>query len=221
MLAFRQRATKTTYAAVGEGGQYTVEVVDGSAVADVRAADVLPEPRVTARVARRGGGFAARWTVARIPGQTVRLFERAPGGMRELGELRGASGVVRFTPSDAAGTRRELVALVEQNGQPRQEIVVARFAAGPPRIGRPRRLRARRAGNALVVSFRPAAAAEGHLVGVVLGDGRSLQLRTRRGVRRVRVPGVRRREQVRLRIAGFRAEGTRVGPVATRRLRVR
>ena len=166
------------------------------------------------------GGFAARWTVARIPGQTVRLFERAPGGMRELGELRGASGVVRFTPSDSC-RHPPLVALVEQNGQPRQEIVVARFAAGPPRIGRPRRLRARRAGNALVVSFRPAAAAEGHLVGVVLGDGRSLQLRTRRGVRRVRVPGVRRREQVRLRIAGFRAEGTRVGPVATRRLRVR
>ncbi|HEV2062130.1 MAG TPA: hypothetical protein VGR12_04690, partial [Solirubrobacteraceae bacterium] len=63
--------------------------------------------------------------------------------------------------------------------------------------------------------------AEEHLVGVVLGDGRSLQLRAKRGVRRVRVPAVRRRELVQLRIAGTRADGTRTGPVAQRRLRVR
>jgi hypothetical protein len=220
VLAFRQRATRTTYVAVAQGGAWTIEVLDGAA-AEIRVADVLPEPRVTAEVTRRGSRYVARWRATPIPGQTVRLFERAPGGMRQLAELRGSAGVVRFTPSDASGSRRQLVALVEQHGQPRKELVLARFISGPPRIGRAGRVRARRAGRTLVVSFRPAANAEEHLVGVQLGDGRSLQVRAPRGARRVRVPAVTRRETVRLRIAGTRSAGTRTGPVARRRLRVR
>jgi hypothetical protein len=217
VVAFRTAERRTTFVALREAGRWTVEVLDGTRVAEVRRASIEPDPVVRGAVRRAGGRRVLRYETRNVSGQVVRFFERAPGGMRELGRARGARGTLRFTPSDARGSAREIVALVERDGTPREQIRVARFTATPPRIGRPRRIRAWRTGGALRVSFRGAPNAIRHLVGVELSDGRSLELTARRGTRSVRIPRVARGTRVTIRVAGVR--GARRGPVAVARRR--
>ncbi len=148
-------------------GRWTVAPQAGSApIARVRAATSLPPVRVRARVTGRGRADVLAYRVRRIPGQTVRFIERGAGWQRALGMATGARGRLRFTPAAIAG-RRQVVAIATQSGRPRVELTVARFTApGPPRLTRPRGLRAVRRGKAIVLRWRPVPGATAYEVRV-------------------------------------------------------
>ena len=244
VLAFRVEQTNTTVVALKRPvpGRWTIEPLDGSRIAEARRASVLPEPDVTGRVRGRGGSLHVDYRARSQPGQVVHLLEQAPDGTRELGAVsngrfkvdaaargsvrqvktRRGGGSFRLTPSDATGAKRALVALVEQNSLPRKRVVLDRFRATPPPIGRARRIRGdlSRRGK-LTLTWGRAAGAERYLAGVDLSDGRGLALHPRGATRKASISHVARGTRVTVFVVGTRADGARRGPVAKRTFRAR
>lgn len=218
---FRSPVDGTAYFAVGKPSAGTWRIVPrtgSSEITEVRTADGLPEPSVRlTRLAARRGQFAYRYAIRRVAGQKVTFVERARGGERRLATTSAAGGVLRFSPSDASGTKRSIVALIEQDGQPRANLTLARFAAAPPRPGRPPRLRARRRGSSLVVAWSPAAKAQSYEARIRLSDGRSLLFTRAARARSFTVRGVARSTRATVRVAGVRGR-SRTGPATLLRV---
>lgn len=207
----------------GIPGEWTIEPAAGSpAVADVQSATVLEPPRVSGRVAGSGARRTLRYHVSPRPGQLVRFVERSRLGQRAIATVRAgrdrSAGAVRFTTSEGRGTRRTITAEVVQDGLPRANVVVARFTAPSPRVGRPRSARIRRAGRGATISWRAATFAVRHQVVVQTGDGRRVLLEPRGRGRSVRIGGLTRREGAVATVVGISAAGRR-GPAATVRLK--
>jgi hypothetical protein len=158
--------------------------------------------------------------VRRIPGQVVTFSEVGAGtGASLVGTATGASGTLRFTPADGRGGRRKIVALVEQDGKPRERVTVASYVAPPPlRPGKPRFARLRRSGSGVVVTWGPSANATGYAVRATLNDGRRQLFVVGRRVRRVVVPAVSGQFSGRITVAGLRG-GPKGGPARTATLR--
>jgi hypothetical protein len=183
-MLIHSTADNTTYVIVGKPavGEWKVQPQPGSApIAQVQSADALPAPSVTARVERvRGGKQRLRYTVKRIPGQVVRFREVAGDVAKALGTARGARGSITFTPAFGKGGTRKIVALVEQRGNPRTQLDVARFTAPAPRtLAAPKRVTLRRKGERLTVTWKPVTGAVRYVTEVATGDGRSLMFETK------------------------------------------
>jgi hypothetical protein len=99
----------------------------------------VERPEVHARVSGRGHKRAIEYRLDPREGQKVSFVERGVSAGTLIGAARGAEGRLRFTPGEGKAEGREIVALVEQDGQLRDEITVARYQApgrrSPP--GRP------------------------------------------------------------------------------------
>jgi hypothetical protein len=160
--------------ATPSAGTWRIEVLPGSApLMKVASAEGLHKPSVKAKV--RGGKL--RYTIKPIPGQVVRFVERGPSAGGEIGVARGARGTLRFKPAPGRAERRQIVALVEQDGQLRDRIVVATYKA--PGINKPaavKRLKLRRAGKSIVATWAGAKTVQ---VRAELSDGRVLLERMR------------------------------------------
>ena len=219
-IAFRYEPDTTAYLAVGRPapGRWTLAADPGSAPVTRfrRAGDVRPV-RIAARVGGRGGDRRLRWRVGRQPGVRVTFFERSRAGVQRIAVTRGGRGAARFRPAAAPGARRRIVALIERRGLPEEQRTVDRFQARSARPARPRRVRVRRRGNAVVVTWTRSRGAYRHEVRVSVSDGRRLLFLPRTG-RRVRVAGVPPRHRVVVRVRGLDRAG-RTGPARSARLR--
>jgi hypothetical protein len=199
-------------------GRWTLRAAEGSTpLVSVRTAEGLPAPQVKATVGGRGHARTLRWSVAPRPGQTVRFVERGKTAGGQIGVARGSSGTLRFTPAEGAAERREVVALVEQDGQLRDELVVARYHA--PAAARPaavRGLTVQRRGTTLRLRWRALPGAARYRAAVTLSNGRRVVAlgRTTRQV----VRGVPRAAGVRVAVRALSPSGI-AGRDAARRLR--
>ena len=218
-LLLKDPRANLTQIAVGKpaGGAWKVIVQPGSApVVSLKSAQGLERPRIRARVTGTGQRRVLAYRVARVEGQSVEFLERGPSAGGRIGRGRGERGRLRFHPAGGVAERREIVALVKQDGRVRDEFVVARYAAPrAPQPARPKRLRIRRRGQALRVTWRAARPAEAHDVRVTLSDGRRLRLRTRRS--QLAVPRVGRHVRGSVTVRGVLAGG-RPGKPAIARL---
>src|SRR5690606_9238201 len=133
-----------------------------------------------------------RYRVKAVPGQVVTFSEVRPGvAGKVLGAAKGTSGTLRFSPAAGKGGRRQVVALVEQDGKPRTQRTVASYVAPAAlRPGRPRFARVRRRGSRLVVTWGRAANATGYAVRATLADGRRQLYVVGGRTRRLTIPGV-------------------------------
>lgn len=142
--------------------------------------------------------------------------ERTTGGVvRVIGVARGATGTLRFRAADVRERPRRIVALVEQDGMPRTQRIVARYTA-PPRIrpGRPRSMRIRRSRIRLRVTWRrPAGAVRYRVVVRNTRNGTTRMILTRRT--RIVIAGVEFGDRVDVRVRGLRPDGS-AGPSARR-----
>lgn len=209
------------YLAKPLAGTYKVEPLPGGpAIAEARVAQGLPAVQVSGKV----GGKARRRTVAyrvrAIPGQTVTFSEVGAGtAAKIIGTAKGSRGTLRFAPAEGKAGRRKIVALVEQDGRPRERITVASYRApGPLRPGRPPFARVRRSGTGLRVTWGTAANATRYAVRVTLNDGRRELYVVGRRVRSVRIPGVSGRFRGSVTVAGLRG-GPKGGPARTATVR--
>lgn len=211
-----------TQIAVGKpaAGRWRVVVEEGSSdIVSVKSAEGLEPAKVDARVTGRGHQRAIDYEVEPREGQRVTFVERGPSTGNYLGEAKGRTGSIRFAPADGSAEKREIVAIVEQNGQIRDEVVVTQYAApAPQRPAKPKRLTARRRGNALVLSWKPARPADRQEVMVRLSDGRRVFRQTKRGS--LKVPRVRRGVRAGVSVRGVMENGLK-GPAAKAKVPLR
>jgi hypothetical protein len=202
------------------GGRWRVTVAEGSPpVTGVDSADVLEPPSVTARVRGRGSKRTLSWRLRRVPGQRVIFAETGRDSARVITKTTAARGSVRFTPADGNGRARKIVAMVQQAGAPRATLTVARYTAPPWRKpARPSRLRVRRKGSNLLVSWRRASGAARYMVFVKAADGERELFVVPARKRRLRVRGVKKTDRALVRVAGLRSDNA-AGALATRRVK--
>ena len=191
-LLMKNKPGKITQVAIGKpaAGRWRVIVEDDSSpLVSLKSAQGLEKPEVHAKVTGRGHTRAIEYRLDQREGQKVSFVERGASAGTIIGTAKGAEGRLRFTPGEGKAEGREIVALVEQDGQLRDELTVARYQApGPQKPARPTGVRAQRKGSAVVVSWHRAAHARAHQVSLRLSDGRRLMFRTSRSrltVRRV------------------------------------
>lgn len=171
------REDGTTFVLVNKpaAGLWTLSDDGVARVTRVREARGLPKPSATVAVRGRGRSRVLTWRLRRIEGQRVTFAEVGRDVRNAIASTSAARGSVRFRPADGPAGKRSIVALVEQDGQPRTTLTVGSYRApGPLKPGRPRSLRIRRRGSRLVVTWRPNPGGFRHALYFQLGDGRRL-----------------------------------------------
>jgi hypothetical protein len=149
----------------------------------------------------------------------VRFTETAPGGLKVLKTIKGGGkGRFKYTVGDATGTKRVVTADFFLNGKPRKHVVVARYNAKSPPVGKAKRLKVRRKGTGALVTWGKATLGATYLVRVDYGSGDKIVIAPKRGTRRVTVPSVRKGEGLRIRVIASSAAG-RTGPAAKVKLK--
>jgi hypothetical protein len=210
-LVLKDPRRNVTQFAVGSParGRWKVVVEEGSSpVVSVKSANGLDRPDVRATIGGRGHRRSLAYRVDARPGQKVTFVERGPSGGTIIGTTTAAAGRLRFRPGAGRAERRDIVAVVEQDGHVRDELAVARYRApGPERPGRVRGLVAKRHGASLHLRWRKARSAARHEVTLRLSDGRRLLLATRRP--RLVVPRVGRSTHGVVRVRGLSRDGGR------------
>jgi hypothetical protein len=220
-FAFQAVAQRLTWFAVkapAAGVWRIVPEADSTPITEVRAANGLPAPKITAKVTKGAGGKRVlTYAITPLAGQTVAFSEQ---GKDHLGAQIAdvgtrTKGKVAFAPTAGPGGTRTVIAQVAQRGIPRQTIVVARFVApSPPRPAKPA-LRVKRSGTRLVVTWKKDAASRRFTVATRLSDGRVLMTSTR--TPRLTVPAVARTTSATVTVRGEDRRGV-LGPRATARI---
>jgi hypothetical protein len=156
------------------GGQWKVIVEDGSApVTSLKVAHAMTAPKITAKVAGRRPAQYLDYEIERREGQTVTFVERGASTQGEIGVAGRAKGELAFTPAGGAREKREIVAVVEQDGLVAHQIVVAHYRApGPTKPAQVRNLRTQRVKQGLKVTWKPSWGGARHVVTASLSDGR-------------------------------------------------
>lgn len=188
-------------------GKWTLTPDAGSVpIVEVVGADGLDKPKIKARVTGRGHQRVLRYRISPRRGQVVTFREDGPTGKQLLGRAKGRRGRLRFDTAAGNAERRTIVAVVEQDGLPREEMEVARFRApATRRAARIARTRVRRRGTKVTLAWLPSSGATSYRVRARLSDGRVLLRETRR--RRLVIKGVAKRATGRFAVAGIDAVG--------------
>jgi hypothetical protein len=171
------REDGTTFVLVNKpaAGVWTLSDDGVARVTRVREARGLPAVSVDAAVGGRGRARVLRWRLRPIKGQRVTFAEVGKDVRNAITTTASRSGSVRFRPANGPAGKRDIVAIVEQDRQPRTTLTVGSYRApGPPKPGKPRSLRIRRSGSRLLVSWRPSPSGFRHALYFQLGDGRRL-----------------------------------------------
>ena len=229
MRSERLRTTVVGLQAPDRGTWRIEPLSDSPAVAEITEAEDPPAARVRARVRGRGARRRLTYDIRRRPGQRVAFIESGREGKRTIGTVSGGRGSLRFSPAPGRG-RRRILAQFELAGMPAERLTVASFTPPSPRLARPARVRARRRGKTLVVSWARVRGAARYEVVLNLRNGaqrlatsRRRRITLRRIVRsdggRVRVRALAERRQGRPASVRFRARGrvrTRFEPLPRR-----
>lgn len=186
-------------------------------VKSVESARGLPQPRVRARIGGHGRARTVSWNVTPLAGQRVRFAEVGKDVRNVIATAAGRRGSARFRPADGPAGRRQIVALVEQNGQPRTTLAVGSYRApGMPRPHRVKRLKVARRGSRVTVRWR---AHDGrafrHAVYLKVSDHRRLLRIVAARRRSVVVRGIGRRQKVTVSVIGL-TQANGKGPAARR-----
>ncbi len=188
-------------------GKWTLTPDAGSVpIVEVVGADGIDKPKIHARVSGNGHRRVLRYSISPRKGQVVTFREDGPTGKQLLGRARGRRGKLHFDTAAGNAERRTIVAVVEQDGLPREELEVARFRApATQRAGRIARTRVRRRGTKVTLRWLPSSGATSYRVRARLSDGRVILRETRR--RRLILKGVAKRTTGSFRVAGINAVG--------------
>ena len=162
-------------------GDYKIDPLSGSpAIKTIGQADDQPDAKVTAKVRGSGATRTLVYDIRRRTKQRVSFSEVArDGGMKAIGTVTGGGkGTLRFSPAPGTGTQT-IQAQFELDGIPAETRTVARFRPQPPRLAKPRRLRARRAATRLRVAWAAVAGAASYEVVATQSDGAQRRVTTR------------------------------------------
>ena len=181
-------------------GNYTITPLDGSPAIKqtLVSSGFTPATLAGAKLGGRGRSRSIAYRIRNLGhGQRVTFIETGRFGTGIIGSVAKSRGTLRFKPADARGGRREVIALVEQEGFVTERKRVGFYTApGPVRPRAVSRLRARRRGTSVTVSWKRVPGASRYVV----------KLRGRRGTgtarfvagraRSVKIPAVRKDDRI-------------------------
>jgi len=188
-----QAGNNTTYivAKKPSPGLWTLTDDEAVPITRIRQAVGLPKPSAHADVTGRGYRRTLTWKLRPIDGQRIRFVEVGRGVHSVIATTRSRRGHVRFRPADGRAGKRRIVALVEQDGVPRDTIKAGSYRApAAPRPVRPKHVRLSRHGSRVRVSWRAPRPGFRHAVHLSIDDGRQFVRIARAGSRSIRVGGV-------------------------------
>jgi hypothetical protein len=184
-FAFQSLEKRLTWFAVkapAAGVWKVVPEADSTPITALRTANGLPDAKVTAKVTRGAGRKRVlTYNITPLKGQTVAFAEQGKRGLgAAIGDVKARTkGTLTFTPTAGQGGPRTIIAQVAQRGIPRKTLTVARYIApAPPRPAKPR-VKARRSGTKLIVTWPKDAESRRFAVNATLSDGRVLVLAPR------------------------------------------
>jgi len=159
------------------GGTWRVQTVAGSAPLEkLEVAGDVPPASVRASVRHlHGSTYSLSYEIANyVSGTGVEFVERGRDSTHVLGIARRAAGTLRFTPQDALGRARRIVAyLLNAEGAPVRVLTVGHYRApAAVRGGRVRGVKIVRHGLTAVVTWRATAGTRLYRVQVRGSDGR-------------------------------------------------
>jgi hypothetical protein len=184
---------KTTWLGVerAEPGTYQVIPQPGSSpIVQTAETRYEPDAGVSAKLSHKGHSYVLRYNAGHAAGQKVAFIEKGKNIMRALRTVTGGRGTIAFQPQPGSPGKREIAAVVEVDGMPASPLTLAHFSAPSPRAGAVSRVRVKHPGNALVLSWRPAANAKSYTVAIVEHGGTVRTLHLRGNAHRVTVQGV-------------------------------
>ncbi len=196
-------------------GRWEVRTADGSPdLVAVGQASALPEPRIKATIGGRGHSRTLDYTMNPVPGQKVQFFERAGRTSQLLATVADAKGRIRFRPATGPAGTRSIIAVVQQDGAPREEKKVTTYRApGPLKPGRTARVSIERTAAEAVVTWPDAPRATSWRVVATVPDGRRWSVVLDR--RTLVLPSVFRSKTVRVKVRAV-SEAQILGPARKR-----
>jgi hypothetical protein len=223
-------------------GEWRIEPHAGEQVTDVDKAFATPVPTLVGGVGGKGHKRVLGYSYAPAPGQKITFVEKGPRTKRVIGvakpgrcrqaaggvetERTTACGQLRFTPGAGPAGTRDIVAQIEQDGRPGEEIKVASYVAPKERMpAKPGLLRARRTGSTVLVRWASVPGALSYNAVVTTSDGRKLSFAPDNARKPIRVAGIGRDVTVRVAMRTVRLDGkvskaARVRVKATRKANV-
>jgi hypothetical protein len=156
-------------------GTYVITPLVGSpAITDIAETRPVPDEGIHAKVSGTVHRRVLRYDVGKNPGQHVTFFERGPSTWVELGSASSGKGTIHFTPAPGPEGTREIVYQLEVDGFPAPVRTLDEFKAPPPpRAGKVKRVRVRRKGKGLAVSWKKVPSAVGY--GIVVEQKNGVQ----------------------------------------------
>ena len=155
-------------------GSYRIDALPSSP-AITRVSQATDPADAQATVSVRGSGMRRQivYSVRRRPAQRVTFVDvAADGASKRLGTVVGGGrGRLRFSTAPGSGAHT-IKARFELAGLPAEELEVARFRPPSPRLGQPARVRVRRSGTKLRITWTRVAGAARYEIAVTLRSGR-------------------------------------------------
>jgi len=200
-------------------GTWTLTPQPGSVAIDkVRSADSLPPLKVSGRVTGKGRTRTLTWRASGLAGRTIRFTEHGKNTGATIVETKKARGRVRFDLQDGSAGSRKVEAQVAGGGFPVAPVAVARVRApGPMRPGRPGKVKAKRRGDTITLTWPRLKTAKRFRVTVNGSDGRRELFFATAKQRLVRVLTVRPGTKLTIRVSGSGAVSHAAGPTRTLR----
>ena len=216
--AVADAVTKATYVGILKpaAGTWTVEAAPGSpAIADLRQAQPLAPPKVSAKLGGKGHARTLRYTARRSGGLSTTFVEtNAHGGSRVIGRATKNAGTIHFATGLGPRGRRTVTAMTARAGIPRLETKVGTYTAPAPlRPSRAGRVRVTRSRHGLLVRWGHAKRAIGYTITARLSDGRTPFFTAGARARKVRIRAVPGDVKAAVTVVG-RDRAGRAGPAA-------
>jgi PKD repeat protein len=207
-----------------QGGEWQIQSAPGSpAFSRLESAAEAPPASVRVHVHRgRGHSWTLAYRIANfVAGSRVRFVERGRDSTHVLGVGGGARGTLRFTPEDALGRSRRIIAyLLNGEGSPVRVLTAGRYTApGALRGGRVRGLRIVRHGTTALISWSATPGARLYRIRVRGSDGRLETFRHKPSGRSVTLANVLPFERFTATVAAAGGPNVLPGPTATARLK--
>jgi hypothetical protein len=173
-------------------GTWTITpLANSTPVTGVTYRNGLARPKVTATVTGEGRALTLHYVIRRRPHQIVTFAEKGPQLFHILGVARASHGTLGFTPALSPDRKREILATVQLQGLPDQNLVAGTYTAPPnPRAAVPGHVRLTHSKGGLTVSWTAGQNAASYLVSLKLSDGRKLLYTAGSGNGTVTIPHV-------------------------------
>lgn len=194
-------------------GDWAVEPLPGSVeIAGLDVADPRPQTDLKAKIVRKGAQRLLEYDYTPQHGEQVVFAERGVHTARALGTARAGKHTIRFTPGAGGSGVRNVVAQITQDGKPRENVKVASFVAPADRLPARPKVKLKRRGQFVRVSWTSNADRVDISYRTAAGASKLVAGRKPRGAIRVRAT------RMTVTVRGLRADG-RSGKPTTRKVK--